>query len=111
MLLQTASRLMPLPPAIKLSGPALAWWPLFAILFDSDDLQPVDAGPDTLDRPGAIDLSRKAATRLNLPFPAFVDLANEPIARSPCANTPHRVKPAYRLTKAHPLGTPSTRDT
>tara|TARA_B100000378_G_scaffold278392_1_gene281454 strand:- start:266 stop:550 length:285 start_codon:yes stop_codon:yes gene_type:complete len=94
MLLQPASRLLPLPPAIKPPGPALAWWPIFAILFDSDDLQPVEPGPDTLDRHGAIEISRQAAARLKLPFPAFVDRDKEPISRSSLYDAPHCVKRA-----------------
>lgn len=68
-------------------------WPFFTVLFDSHDLQSVEAGSDTLEHDRTVHTPHDMAIRLKLPFPAAVNHKDEP-ARLPAHDTLHRVKRA-----------------
>ncbi|MBN9787507.1 hypothetical protein DMP17_02735 [Pseudonocardia sp. TMWB2A] len=55
----------------------MLWWPIFAIAFDTDDLDAVIAGADTFKGDGLVDMAGDKAGGFEFPCAATVDIDDD----------------------------------
>jgi hypothetical protein len=68
--------------------------PFLPLTLDPHDFQPVEASSDAFYYDATINMPHDMAIRLKLPFSAFMDSNEEPIARPPLYDASDRVKRA-----------------